>query len=386
MKTIVVSHLPDVSGPLLSMWSRIEALRSSGTVVLVVPEQATDRLRRAPVDEIRELAYSPLTLPASPLRLPALFTQLRRQVMSLRACFRCEEADLVVVLTSFLPHALAAARLEGIKSICYVGESLARDFRVSPARATSGRLLGRLVGSCADGLICCSEVAAAPFRSNSVPILVSNPPVCSPLLHDRDALQAEWTTGTPCVASIGSISRGRGQDVLLRALPAIRERYPDVLCLIVGGPHNRRADLAYQRELVALAAELEISDSVVFTGFVNAVGGVYAAADIVVNPIRVPEGFGRVGIEAHASGVPIVSTAFGGIREALTDGADALFVPPDDPPQLSDSIIRLTSDRALRERLIEGGLRRAAAQPDEDFLNEQLWSLLSAMQPTFVSP
>jgi len=55
-----------------------------------------------------------------------------------------------------------------------------------------------------------------------------------------------------------------------------------------------------------------------------------------------------------------VATPVGGVPEMCTDGEDALFVPVDDPARLADTLIRLAADPALRSRLGQAALTRAA--------------------------
>jgi glycosyltransferase involved in cell wall biosynthesis/GT2 family glycosyltransferase len=71
------------------------------------------------------------------------------------------------------------------------------------------------------------------------------------------------------------------------------------------------------------------------------------------------EGFGFPGLEALASGVPLVTTDNGGCREYAVDGETALIVPPDDPAAMAHAIGRLRSDPELRTRLVENGLATA---------------------------
>ena len=94
----------------------------------------------------------------------------------------------------------------------------------------------------------------------------------------------------PCVAAVGSLTEGRGQDVLIRAMPCVRR--PDCRLVIAGEPFPRPKDLAYRRYLVGLISQLRLGDSVILAGHVDEIADVYAAADVVVNPVRVNEAFG----------------------------------------------------------------------------------------------
>ncbi len=81
---------------------------------------------------------------------------------------------------------------------------------------------------------------------------------------------------------------------------------------------------------------------------------VYAEADVVMVP-SLREGFGHVGLEAMAAGVPVVSTGAGGLSEYMRDGENALLVPVSEPPALAAAVARLLDAPELAARLSEAG-------------------------------
>lgn len=83
-----------------------------------------------------------------------------------------------------------------------------------------------------------------------------------------------------------------------------------------------------------------------------------AAADIVLDA-SLYQGFGLLGIEAMATGVATVLTANGGSAEYAVDGENCLLVPPRDVRAMTDAVLKLHDDRALRARL--GRAARATA-------------------------
>jgi len=153
-----------------------------------------------------------------------------------------------------------------------------------------------------------------------------------------------------CIAFHGPI---KGVDVLLRALAEMAGRCPALRVLQIGG-ESRPGETA---ELQALAAELGVSQRVIWAGLRNDVPDLLAACDIYCQPSRA-EGLGLAILEAMAAGLPVAATSVGGIPEAVVDEGTGLLVPPEDPPALASALQRLGDDAALRRSLGQAGRER----------------------------
>jgi len=97
-----------------------------------------------------------------------------------------------------------------------------------------------------------------------------------------------------------------------------------------------------------------------FTGRLDvaAMAGLYAEADLALNPSRVDNTPNSI-LEALACGVPVVSTRVGGVPYLVEHGRHAWLVPPDDPNGMAEGVERVLRDRALYERLRNEGLALA---------------------------
>lgn len=160
----------------------------------------------------------------------------------------------------------------------------------------------------------------------------------------------------PVVVCVSRLVRRKGQDVLIRAWPAIRERYPTASLLLVGtGPDEDR--------LRRQAAELSV-------GGVHLIGGVdypdlptyYAVADVFAMPCRTRragldvEGLGMVYLEAAACGVPVVAGTSGGAPEAVRHERTGLVVDdPHSPDSVAGSILRILADPVWGRELGRAG-------------------------------
>ncbi|HSL93592.1 MAG TPA: glycosyltransferase [Bacillota bacterium] len=149
------------------------------------------------------------------------------------------------------------------------------------------------------------------------------------------------------VCSIGRFTHIKGFDVLLQAMALLSSRGLRFRLVLIGdGP-----DATALREL---AERLAIADRVDFMGYVHNARGMLADADLLVLASR-SEGQPIVLLEAMAAGVPVVSTAVGGVPEIVKDGDTGLLVPAEDPEALADAMQRVIQDPELAQRLRSNG-------------------------------
>lgn len=149
----------------------------------------------------------------------------------------------------------------------------------------------------------------------------------------------------------GRLEIEKGLPYLLRALAALPER----VRLRVAGDGTQRA--AYER----LAEELGITERIEFLGWLDEAGlaAEYQRCAVVVMPSVFPEPFGKVGVEAMASGRPVVGFDVGGISSWLRDEANGLLVQPASADKLAEGIGRLVDDPGEAEAMGQAGRERA---------------------------
>lgn len=358
-RTLVAFHLAETSGPFRDLELELGWLAQDGSLEVVVPGPGPVAESFGGLAPVTEIDYSALTLPEGPAAIARALGRAAREVRAFRAHLRDTRPDLVVVATTTLPAAVIAARLERIPAIVYVTEIFAGERAARSSRGTAaGTALIGLSSRLAAAIVTCSQAVARQFAHRRAGVTTVYPPIPDAYAGgDGDAFRANHGIGIddPCVAVVGNVTRGRGQDVMIRALRRIREALPSARCAIVGSPFRRRKDLAFEGELRRLAADLGLGDAVAFTGFCDQVADAYAAADVVVNPARIPESFGRACCEALAAGRPVVATRVGALPEVLRDGRTALLTPAEDPDALAAAVVRLLRDRGLAARLAAAG-------------------------------
>ena len=136
----------------------------------------------------------------------------------------------------------------------------------------------------------------------------------------------------------------KGMSVLLGALPALVEHFPDIEILIVG-----RGDEA---ELRSDAGEL--AGHLRFLGQVDDAEKASAlrSADVYCAPHLGGESFGIVLVEAMAAGTPVVASDLDAFRRVLADGAAGRLVPVGDSDALAVALIGVLENPAARHRYV----------------------------------
>ncbi|MCD6502225.1 glycosyltransferase family 4 protein [bacterium] len=150
----------------------------------------------------------------------------------------------------------------------------------------------------------------------------------------------------PTIVYLGRIKTYKRVDVLIRAMPAIRERILNARLIIIGSGDG----LPALRDLVD---RLSLSEEVVrFAGFVSEEKKVeYLRRAWVAVNTSPKEGWGIVGMEAQACGTPVVVSDAPGLRESVIDGKTGFLFDFGDEQQLAERITILLKSRELREKM-----------------------------------
>jgi phosphatidylinositol alpha-1,6-mannosyltransferase len=212
----------------------------------------------------------------------------------------------------------------------------------------------RAVTSRASAVLVCSRFIARVVRTAvrpAVPVAAltpgADPDRFRPDLPSDDIRLSYGIGEDPLVVCVSRLVARKGQDVLIRAMPAIRRRVPDAALLIVGaGPYEARL-----RRLAAAAPAGAVS----FCGEVSDddLPRYYAVGDVFAMPCRSRlgglevEGWGNVFLEAAAAGRPVVAGDSGGAREALVPGETGLLVDGRSEDMVASAVSDLLADREL---------------------------------------
>lgn len=144
---------------------------------------------------------------------------------------------------------------------------------------------------------------------------------------------------------VSRLQPGKGQDLLIKAMPLILEHVPTAALKIVG-----EGDFA--TELRQLISKLGLEDHVQLTGRVPDALQVMAESEICVFPsVWELEGFGLVTIEAMSLGKPVVAFDTGPTPELIEDGKTGVLIEPGNVEAVAEVIVELLEKPRLAEKI-----------------------------------
>jgi glycosyltransferase involved in cell wall biosynthesis len=211
-------------------------------------------------------------------------------------------------------------------------------------------------------------------------------PVDTHLYHpaDRAAARARFGYRDDEVVLVhhGILHPNKGDERIIRALAAARERLPQIRYLLVGnGPEFDR--------LQALVLELGMQDVVRMTGWLPRPEDVNIALNagdigLVMRVGHASDDFHMTGALVHnmAAGLPILAARLGGVSEVVTDGVQGYVFPPDDMNTFIDRLAALADDPRLRLRMGDAAFKQAGRCFDLDSVVTQTASALATLWAT----
>jgi glycosyltransferase involved in cell wall biosynthesis len=356
----------------LNLVGRLRSLREAGFRVTLVAspgellEQTAERegVESVPIPIQRDIA--PLSDLVSLLRLWLLLRRLRPDITE----FSTPKAGLLGTL---------AAMLAGVRTRVY----MLRGLKLETCTGWKRQLLlisERAATACSDVVLCNS----ASLRRKALDLGLA-PEAKLQMLGDGstngvDAVrfapgpstvrqQLRLPQNARVVGFVGRLTRDKGLPELIEAFDAILQAEPETWLLLVGW--FDASEDALGRDLRARIAQ---HPRVVMTGFVADTAPYFRAMDLLVLPTW-REGFPNVVLEAAATGIPVVTTACTGSRDAVVPEVTGLLIPAGYPEAISEAVLKLLRDRRRCRRMGKAG----RAWVLEHFANRRVLDLTTAL-------
>jgi len=240
--------------------------------------------------------------------------------------------------------------LSFLKRLDYVIFAYGYEFEKVKRHFFAKQLYLKIYGR-AKAIVCCSRIVRERLISFGVEpdkIKVLYPAVdfgrYYPCDVPRNHLEEKGVGGRKILLTTGRLVERKGHDQVIRALPEIIKRFPDVLYCISGiGPN--------EENLRKIAQESGVVDYVRFLGRLpeKELLYLYNTCELFIMPSREIEkeghieGFGIVFLEANACGKPVIGGRSGGVLEAIREGETGLLVNPDSRREIAEKVIFLLS-------------------------------------------
>jgi len=157
------------------------------------------------------------------------------------------------------------------------------------------------------------------------------------------------------VGMVGRITPLKGHIYFLRAMAKVLKEFGQNLRILIVGDAPKKE---YKEELEIEAKRLGLERIIEFIPATDDIPSIMERLDLLVLSSIRPESFGRVIIEAQASGVLVVATRLGGAIEIIEDKKTGLLVTPSEPEEMAKAIIRLIKDEKMAEEIVKNAYER----------------------------
>lgn len=163
---------------------------------------------------------------------------------------------------------------------------------------------------------------------------------------------------------VGRLIKDKGVYEYLKACEKIKEKYPDVRCMLVG-PYDTNPSALKPEELEPFVE----SGVIEYFGEQDDVKPYYDMCSVFVLP-SYREGTPKTNLEAMASGRAVITTDAPGCKETVTDGYNGYLVPVKDVEMLVDRMEKMINDPTLAYEMGRKGRQIAVEKFDVDIVND----------------
>ncbi len=191
-----------------------------------------------------------------------------------------------------------------------------------------------------------ASVIAAGIEASRVGVVYDGVEIpAATSVEARAEARRRWNIAdaTMLLGCVGYLLPEKGQELLVRAMTIVNAEFPACKLILAGdGPLRAR--------LESLAAELELTNTIIFAGFVEDTEAVYQALDAFVFP-SLAEPLGSSLLAAMAHSLPAIAMASGGVPQIIEDRRNGVLVGAPDATELARAIQSLLRDPQSARRL-----------------------------------
>ncbi len=338
------------------------ALRAPVSVLALQHDADVEQYARARKIRYR-IALAPGALPPAPVRL-------LRAVRALTSTIAEQRANVVLANTSrALRFAWPAARLCGTRLVCHVRDSFGHRY--------NDLGLGRIDAGLAPSYFVRDTL---PSKLAAITHVIPNPvPLPTQAQMGRKAIAGwtkDWSRRPIDIGVAGLCFPHKGFDLLLSAAPRVLAQFPN-LRLHVWGASPEKSDPRFLAQLEEQASKLPIP--VAFRPFESDMTPFYQRMDVIVQPSRMDETFGRVAAEALSYATPVVVAHGGSLPELVQEGSTGYHHARGSAPSLAETLVTVLSSPDEAEARGRAGREDMARRCDPSQHAEEVYRALEQL-------
>ncbi|MDU1069990.1 MULTISPECIES: glycosyltransferase family 4 protein [Clostridium] len=163
------------------------------------------------------------------------------------------------------------------------------------------------------------------------------------------------------VGNIGRLSKQKGMEYYIKAIPESIKKYQKIKFYIIGDGEDKL-------ELIKLAKELGIENNVIFLGYRNDVINIIKQLDLIVLS-SLWEGLPLTPIEAFSEGKTIIATDVDGTSEIVKDQYNGLLIVSKDSNEIAMNIIKIIDNKSLKDNLQKNAYKTYSQKFSIDIFN-----------------
>lgn len=343
MNILILDNSVAFTGAFKCALNEAKLLSDQHRFVFVLPE------RSKVISLVKENGFSVYALPLKEIsRSKKALLQypffLLRNLFALRRIVNKEAIEVVQVNDFY--NLLGAA----LKATGYKGKLLTW-VRFLPQAMPSGlvKLWIAAARRYADKIIAVSDAVLRQLPPSS-----KNVRLYDPVQLDEHRIEKTVNDELIHLLYLSNFIRGKGQQHAVEAFSFAYKQNANLRLKFIGGDMGLEKNKAFRQELSKRISELYLDDVVTVCDFSSDVEREIKTADILLN-FSEAESFSMTCLEASFYGTPVIATRCGGPEEIIKDAETGLLVTPGDVQGMTDAILRLAGDSALRLEFSKAG-------------------------------
>lgn len=222
-------------------------------------------------------------------------------------------------------------------------------------------------------------IETTPLEENKIVIIpnVVDLEKFNPSKYDKELIRLKlgFDKDQFIFTNIARLSPGKGQDIIIKAIVSIKEKLQNTIFIFVG--EAEPSEKFYEEYLHNLVKENSLEGMFKFLGFRKDVPELLSASDAFIFP-SYAEAFGISLVEAMAMGLPNIVCKADGVLDIIIENETSLVFERNDIQKLSENVLRIRFDEALRKHLSTKSIERAK-EFSFDKYNERIVELYKSL-------